>query len=253
MNANEMAQALEIYSDRIGSRASDGYEDVEISEFLNRAMEYYIVTILERISPTHRGLEESELRSWGLANLIKTGSGVPNATASDNITNGKFCDLANDVWFLIYETAFISALDCDDRPIEADVRPISHSQIKPFKRNFYKKPKVILNEDARVWRIAFSRLGTGYVSVLAPTNKRVELLEDPRIFTVTKYRYRYIKTPLPIVSTLMNTNNLLDSNQKNCELDEMTHRIIVDIAQAIVKGTTDRKEIANLIPFHMIR
>lgn len=248
MTANEMADALELRADRISSRGTEGYEDSEYSEILTTASEYYVLTVLEKLSPTRKGLEESELRAWGLANFIGSGSATPLPLEGTEITNGRYYTLKSDVWFIIHETADISALDCDDRQIEASVDPITHSQIKAFKRNFYKKPKVILNEDARVYRLASARVDDGETDLSARTVKRVEIIEDPREFTVTDYKYRYFKYIPEIV-----VDRSIISNQRNCIVDDMQHRVILDIAEAVMKGVTDRKQIANLIPFNMVR
>ena len=46
-----------------------------------------------------------------------------------------------------------------------------------------------------------------------------------KFFNITNYHIRYVKNPL-----LITVNRTTVANQRNCELDDSTHRVIVDIA-----------------------
>ena len=72
------------------------------------------------------------------------------------------------------------------------------------------------------------------------SRKRHELITDGT-FNINSYRMRYLKNPVDIVVDRTN------GNEVNCELDEFTHEVIVDIARDLMLEVVKEEKLENEI------
>lgn len=231
MTANEMANEVERILDRSSSFGSPGYEDFEITSVLNIAETLYIKKFYDELNNRKgKGFQEIEIRNQGLGALIKDAPSLtPSASQVGVITNsnvaGKFFDLPSDHMYTIYEECTIDKTECGTNiPIYAYIVPISHNEMQRFNWSKYKRPFYKSYGDARVWRSEFSRFVDGVNPAAPATAKRHELFTDGT-FNIVDYHMRYLKNPSQIV-----VDRTTPANQRNSELDESTHLIIVQMA-----------------------
>ena len=232
MTANEMANELELELDRSSSYGSPGYEDFELSSVLSKAVNFYVKKFYDELNNRKlKGFEETEIRDQGLGALIKDAPSLsPSASQAGVIINnnvtGKFFDLPSDHMYTIYEECVLDKVECgtENTPIIAYVIPIAHNEMQRFNGSKYKRPFFKPYGDARVWRTEFSRYTSGVNPSAPATVKRHELFTDGT-FNITTYHMRYLKNPSDIV-----VDRDTPANQRNCELDISTHRVIIEIA-----------------------
>lgn len=241
MTANEMADELELRLDRSYTYGSPGYEDFELSSVLNQAQSHYVKSCYsEKNNRKGYGFEETEVRNQGLAELLNSSVNPLSSDQTGVLTNGFYYDLPLDFMYTVYEEVEINAKDCNDNNIIADVKVVSHDEIRKLKGNKYKKPSVNIIEQ-RVWRVQYSRFVDTSSPIITATNKRHQLITDG-VFNIVKYKMNYLINP-PEINVDRNTIN----NQKSCILDESTHEVIIDIARDIMLGIVKEQKIANII------
>ena len=250
MTANQMANELELKLDRSDSFGSPGYEDFELSSVLTEATNFYVKKFYDEMNNRKgKGFEEIEIRNQGLAALVQDAASLPVSASqvgviSNNSLKGKFFDLPTDHMYTIFEECTIDKTECDTtNPIYAYVAIISHSEMQRFNWSKYKKPFYKSYGAGRVWRVEFSRQISGINPSAPATAKRHELLTDGT-FNIIAYHMRYLKNPSDIV---VDRNS--PGNQKNCELDESTHRVIVDIATDLMMQRVQEQKIQTVEPF----
>ena len=250
MTANQMANRLEYLVDRTSSAGSPGFEDVELSALLTKAMWQFIKqTISPLTNPKGQGIEESEIRNQGFSNLIAFKREATSIQTSDSLTNGYFVDLPTDFMYTLSEEVVTNTLKCNSLTtyVVCDVEVISHNDYMAQRNNPYRKPR-IKNDAGRVWRMQIGRTTDGE-DVLAldtsspdRTAKRHEIITDGN-FTIGAYKFRYLKYPPTIVVDFTTA-----TNQKNCILDDATHEPIIEIAADILRQATDRQTVRNAPP-----
>lgn len=252
MTANQMADELELKLDRSDSFGSPGYEDFELSSVLSEAQTLYVKKYFDELNNRKsKGFEEIEIRNQGLAALIKDAASCPVSASQVGIiengdVKGKFFDLPLDHMYTIYEQCTIDKLDCTTNPPTftiAYITIVSHSEILRFGWNKYKKPFAKTFGSARVWRGEYSRATSGILPSAPATAKRHELFTD-KTFNITNYHIRYVKNPELIV-----VNRTTPNNQRNCELDDSTHRVIVDIATDLMMNRVKEQKMQNIESF----
>jgi hypothetical protein len=231
MTANQMADEVERILDRSSSFGSPGYEDFEITSVLNIAETLYVKKFYDELNNRKgKGFQEIEIRNQGLGALIKDAPSLtPSASQVGVITNsnvvGKFFDLPSDHMYTIYEECKIDKIECGTTtPIYAYVVATSHNEMQRFNWSKYKRPYYKSYGDARVWRSEFSRFVDGVNPATPITAKRHEIFTDGT-FNILEYHMRYLKNPSQIV-----VDRTTPANQRNSELDESTHLIIVQMA-----------------------
>jgi hypothetical protein len=233
MTANEMANKLEFLLDRANSFGSPGYTDGELSFALSSAQIQYVKRFYNFKNNAHQtGFEETEARGQGLSALIQDSG--PLAVSNNQVgtlPNGTFYSLPEDFMFTIYELVFIDRPDCNGNPTEAGVKVVSHDEYSLFKGNYYKRP-FANNIHASVFRMYFNP-DSGL--------KRHEIITDGT-FSVNSYRMRYLKNPVDIT-----VNRQDPPSQVDCELDEFTHEVIVDIARDLMLETVKEQKLDNEI------
>lgn len=250
MTANQMADGVELILDRSSTFGSPGYEDFELSSVLNMAEVLYIKKFYDELNNRKgKGFQEIEIRNQGLGALIKDAPSLtPSASQVGVITNsnvvGKFFDLPSDHMYTIYEECVIDKTECgtEGTPIYAYVVPISHNEMQRFNWSKYKRPYFKSYGDARVWRSEFSRQVDGVSPTNPATAKRHELFTDGT-FNITTYHMRYIKNPKQIV-----VDRTTSTNQRNSELDESTHLVIVQMAADLMMERVKEQKMQIIEP-----
>jgi hypothetical protein len=231
MTANEMANLLDEKLDRVSSFGSPGYEDFDMSSVLTEAYHFYVKKFIDELNNRKgKGFQENEIRNQGLGGLISTAlSLTQSASQAGVLQNGKFYDLPMDHMYTVFEECTINKTDCKTNlPIRAYIKEMGYNEIQTFDKSKYKKPFYKVWGDARVWRFSYSRFESGYIPASSRTAKRHEIVTDGT-FNVTTYFMRYLKNPLPIV-----VDRTTPNNQRNCELDDSTHMVIVDTAMDLM-------------------
>ena len=166
MDANTMADELELLMDRSYSYGSPGYEDYELESVLNLSYWHYIKTYYDELNNQKKhGFEETELRGRGLGELIRATTLTPSTNQTGVIKNGVYYDLPQDFLVAIYEEVELNKLDCNNDNISGEVRRIAHNEINRLRTNKYKRPKSLTTE-AWVWRLHFSRQIDTYTSIV---------------------------------------------------------------------------------------
>jgi len=222
LTAADMKTEFLIGYDRVSNSAAPGYDNSEISLFLNKAQERIIKTRYRQLNKYREAFEQTEKRRKDFSELIRDavdGTGTLNTSISSNqngtLPNGTFFDLPADFMYSITER-IESDIVCNNVNKIIDVSPITHDEYNANKDNPFKKP---YSEAA--WRIDYSQEVVG-----AGQRKRHEIVTDGT-YSPLKYFLRYLKRPVEIdIDTAV-----------NCELDETVHREIVDVAVEIALET----------------
>jgi len=245
-----MADELELKLDRSDSFGSPGYEDFELSSVLSEAQTLYVKKYFDELNNRKsKGFEEIEIRNQGLAALVQDAASCPvSASQVGVITNpdvkGTFFDLPMDHMYTIYEQCTVDKNDCrNNQPIVGYVMVIAHNEMQRFNLSKYKKPYCKSYGMARIWRSEFSREISGADPSTPATAKRHELFTDGT-FNVVDYHIRYVKNPVSIV-----VDRNTPTNQINCELDESTHRVIMDIATDLMMNRVKEQKVQNIESF----
>tara|TARA_B110000259_G_scaffold165744_1_gene192800 strand:+ start:3430 stop:4152 length:723 start_codon:yes stop_codon:yes gene_type:complete len=225
MIAAEMQEEFLILYDKITNFDAPGYESDEISRFLSRAQERFVLHVYNPMGNKYlTGFEGTEKRRKDLSALVRNAELTSATLQAGSKSDGTFFELPTDFLYTIQEEADISSTDsCYSNSKGVEVKPITHDYYLKNKKNPYKKPYGEL-----IWRLDFSNNGTA---------KRHELVTDAAT-TVSKYKVRYIKKPIPIITATGITIEGV-TGISNCELSAITHRAIVDEAVAIAAGITN--------------
>ena len=250
MTANQMADELELKLDRSDSFGSPGYEDFELSSVLSEAQVLYVKKYFDELNNRKsKGFEEIEIRNQGFAALVKDAASCPASASQTGVivnpnVTGKFFDLPLDHMYTIYEECTLDKNDCTtNQPVVAYIVAIGHNEMQRFNWSKYKKPFCASHGLARVWRSEFSRVTSGILPSAPATNKRHELFTDGT-FNIVTYHIRYVKNPANIV---VDRNN--PTNARKCELDDSTHRVIIDIATDLMMNRVKEQKMQNIESF----
>jgi len=250
MTANEMADMLEEKLDRADSFGSPGYEDFDLSSVLTEAQQLYVKKFVDEVNNRkQKGFEETEIRNQGLSALVKDANNLSASAdqagvlVNNNVT-GKFYDLPSDHMYTIYEECTIDKTECDtNNSIIGWVMVVAHNEMQRFNWSKYKKPFYRPNGDCRVWRSEFSRETSALNPGDTETAKRHELFTDGT-FNVTNYHIRYVKNPENI-----RVDRAVPDDQRNCELDESTHVVIVGIATDLMLQRVKEQKVQTIENF----
>jgi hypothetical protein len=228
MTAAEMREEFLILYDKITNFDAPGYEDDEISRFLSRAQERLVLHLYNPLSNKFiTGFEGSEKRRKDLSELMRNANLTQanvSATQTGVKPNGQFFDLPSDFLYAVSEEVLTASTTACFNGNTIEVKPIAHDEYTKNIKSPFKKPYKDL-----VWRMDFSRATVG------ANPKRHELITDGT-YTVATYSLRYLRRPQPIIAGSGPIEGL--AGPLNCELDEITHRAIIDEAVAIASGVT---------------
>lgn len=244
MTANEMWLLVLVEYEKLNSAGAPGIQEGQANIILTNAQFHYVHTrITAVLNLKKEGLEETEIRMQGLSPLIASASISAFTSNTENLPNGVFAELPLNFMYTIWERCVIDKIDCEtDENADLPVFVISHNEFNRSRNNPFKKP-YFNGTEGLVWRIAYNRTNTGFNSqtttstngyefITGQTGKKHELITDG-VFNVTDYNLRYLRIPKPIKVDLINFVNPV--NMQNSELDESTHRAIVDIAVLMLK------------------
>jgi hypothetical protein len=231
MTSIEMKKEFLIGYDKVANLEAPGYEDSEISYFLTKAQENFILSYINPDNKYRESFEETEKTKKYFSNLVQpsvNNSGTIKTSVSTNQLgkiddNSVIYDLPSDHWLTIAEWAITN----DACRIRKDVEPITHDEYNANAYNPFKKPN-----SRRIWRLDLTTVNG---------RNRHELIKGDN-YTITEYHVRYIKKPNQIVVDSVNTSNNID-----CELHESAHRRIVDEAIKLALETSEERRLGSFV------
>jgi hypothetical protein len=223
MDANEMRYEFFVLYDEITSLGAPGYTDREVGVILSKSEEIFVTT----------GYDKEDEKGRKNFSELKRNSAItsPSSSQTGIKPNGVFYDLPTDCLYIISEDASVTSSVACVNGNRYNIIPITEDEYNIDVKNPFKKPFAEFG-DGKIWRLDFSRETVG-------TNpKRVELITDGT-FDISTYNLRYLRRPQGIIPF---TNDGTTTVQVNSELDEITHRPIIDIAVRIATSTTKPQE-----------
>lgn len=204
-------------SARFGSTDNPGtieLDEYEKSLLLTKSQEDLTIELYTGRNPMGTSFEETEEMRRYLSKIVKEAKLEPITTSSDKPlgidSNSKFFTLPADLWFITYESVWISDGKCESMKT-MDVYPVTQDEYHKIKRNPFRGAN-----SRRSLRLDLS-------------DRVVEIVSK---YTVTEYYLRYLRKLQPIV--LVNLGNDQDiegvSTVSECELPETLHQRILDRA-----------------------
>lgn len=231
MTVNEFSNEFDIAYNSIATNSAPGLDLYEKSVYLTRAQ---LELVNQYFNPNgnkyNDGFEQSLKRRNDLNELVKGALSVTEVSSDDGLEdNSQFFKVLDEVYMIIQEKAYVTSSDtCVDKSY-INAKPITHDEYNQQKDNPFKEP-----DASVVWRLDYYTSGS---------NKVVELISP---YTITKYKYRYIKYPSPIVLTDFDTafpgeSLTIDgvAISQTCALSESIHREILN--RAVELATADYK------------
>jgi hypothetical protein len=223
MTSNEMQYEFNVLYDKISSAGSPGYTDKEVGVLLTKAQQTY----LQEIFDPYKSFEETEKRRKDFGLLKHPFTGTLSTSQTGIHTNGYLYELPTDVLYVVQEEAVITASGTCYNGTTVKIKPVTEDEYNLNIKNPYRKP----SPAHLVWRMDFNNPNDLQVP-------RHELITDGT-FTITTYRGRYLKNPQDIVPY---NNDGTTTAAVNCELPEIAHRPIVDIAVRMATAITNPPE-----------
>jgi len=198
-------------TDNPGTIELDEYEK---SLLLTKSQEDLTIELYTGRNSMGTSFEETEEMRRYLSKIVKEAKLEPITTSSDKPlgidSNSKFFTLPADLWFITYESVWISDGKCESMKT-MDVYPVTQDEYHKIKRNPFRGAN-----DRRALRLDLS---DGVVEIVSK-------------YTVTEYYLRYLRRLQPII--LINLGNDQDiegvSTVSECELPETLHQRILDRA-----------------------
>lgn len=229
MTVQEFSNEFDIAYNGIASNSAPPIDLYEKSVYLTRAQLEIINNYFNpRGNKYQQGFEDSNKRRADLRELIRTGISTTIVNSEMGISdNSQFFRIPNNTYLIIQEKAKVLSTDkCVDGNY-IKIKPKSHDEFNSLENNPFKKP-----DKNTIWRLDyFSQSGN---------NKNVELISP---YTITEYRFRYLKYPDPIILVDLQTeypNESLtidgQSNVQTCKLGESVSREILNRAVELATG-----------------
>ena len=230
-----MQYEFELGFDRILSGDAPEYQDAEISVFLTKAQQKFINTKYSfKGNKNQEGFEFTEKRRKDLNELMSNTTVSISVVTSDNKPTGAFFDLPADFMWAVNEEADVSYIDCGGVIVQrrVSVSPIREDEYNGVIKNPFKKPCA-----KKVLRMDFSSNGT---------TKRHELIAETNT-SVINYYVRYLRYPQPIITAELTNGRTVEgqTGPLDCELNESTHRDIIDLAIEIALETVEDKRLQS--------
>lgn len=175
MTAEALSREFNILWDNIESGAAPAVDEYEKSIFLTIAQESLVLkyySLFDRNEYARRALEQ----------IVKAGSLISTTTPTsvDPLdTNSVFYELPSDLWLMLHEHAIVNTKQVPVIPISLDD---FNAQIKnPFRKPYNKF----------IWRL----------DVTDNTSPKSRLAELICPSTITKYSFRYLEEPTPVITS----------------------------------------------------
>jgi hypothetical protein len=222
MTITEFNNEFDIHYNAIASNSAPGLDPYEKSVFLTKAQLEIIKDYYNPLGNKYKkGFENSEKRRTDLKELVINHNSTTTVTSTTSglSSDSKFFVIPNDVFLIVYETATVTTDDCFvDKQVT--VVPKTHDEYNIQIDNPFKQP-----HKNKIWRLDISKIAS---------NKVVELISP---YVITKYQFRYIKYPAPIIladlsATFPGEGLSIDgiTIPQTCALDQSIHREILDRA-----------------------
>ena len=235
MTTTEFKNEFLIGYDKITNYDAPGYLDDEISVFLTQSQERFIKTRYNAFgNKYHKGFEQNEKRRKELNNLISRHEVVSNTNTFSNHPYGHIVGYPDDFMWAIEESAENTSLCSDSKRVR--IIPITHDQYTININNPFKKP-----EPGLWWRMEIE-------STIA--TRRVEIITDTNFAQTDTFTYylRYLRLPSPIIVSDISPLTIDGiSAQTECELNNETHREIIDGAIIIALENTEEKRLQTKV------
>jgi hypothetical protein len=222
MTTVEFDKQFDIFYDNLASNGAPGINRYEKSVFFTKAQDDLVRSIYSPFNQQQKGFEGDENRRTELKALIKSYSvaaslGTPALDPRRIDDNSTFFIVPEDLYYILQEEITVSSTDSCVNGKKIRVIPTTHDDYNISKKNPFRKP----NKE-RAWRIDY----VGSVEIISP-------------YTITEYKMRYLKKPLPIILTDFENDPELQGMgltveglnvTTECELEQEFHRNILDRA-----------------------
>jgi hypothetical protein len=223
MTTKEFSNEFDIYYNSIATNAAPGIDLYEKSVYLTKAQLEIVKNYFNPVGNKYKtGFEGSTKRRNDLNELVKGTTSTIEITSTNGISdNSQFFRIENEAFLIIQEQAKVSSTDKCVNGKYIKVVPKTHDEYETQKDNPFKQP-----DKSIVWRLDYYSQQGGA--------KNIELIPA---YTVTEYKYRYVKYPEPIILTNLTTafsgeGLTVDgvSTEQTCKLSKSIHREILDRA-----------------------
>ena len=226
MTTQEFSLEFDLLYNNISSNQAPGLTEYEKSIFLTQAQEEIAIGLYEgKYGESFEGTEE--MRTY-LNPLIL------NKVYNEIVNNE--CDLPEDYWYMVYESALISdpSFNCKDSDghttnyKEVYVYPVTLDTLYKTKESPFRGPN-----SRRILRVYTSDFNVSD-STTSSSNKTVHLYSK---YPIVEYRIKYLRKPVPIILEDLPNGLTIDGKTKKteCELSETLHRIILRKAVELAK------------------
>lgn len=202
---------------RFGSTDNPGtieLDEYEKSLLLTKSQEDLVIELYSGRNLIGTSFEETEEMRRYLSKLVKEAKLEPITTSNNKPlgidSNSKFFTLPVDLWFITYESVWISDGKCESMKT-MDVYPVTQDEYHKIKRNPFR--------GANSRRSLRLDLSDGIVEIVSK-------------YTVTEYYLRYLRKLQPIVLVNLDDEQSIEgvSTVSECELPEILHQRILDRA-----------------------
>jgi hypothetical protein len=232
MTTLEFSNEFDIYFNSIATNAAPSIDLYEKSVYLTKAQLEIVKNYFNpRGNKYQTGFEGSTKRRNDLNELLKGAKSTIVIASTNGISDdSQFFRIENETFLIVQEQAKVSSSDkcVDGKYIK--VVPKTHDEYEEQKDSPFKKP-----DKSVIWRLDYYSQQGG--------SKNIELIPA---YTVTEYKYRYIKYPEPIVLTDLNTEFTGEglsvdgvSIAQTCKLSKSIHREILDRAVELALSDYD--------------
>ena len=172
-------ELFKIFYDKVDSNSYKNFEPFEIDVFLNTAQLRVIKNHADPINKLYPGLEKNSKRTRDLDYLIKNYQVVPNPFSPENKNHnnnfrGNFCNIPEEVLYIVNEEYEVSYNDCLRR---INVIPTTHDRYNKIIKNPFQEPN-----SEECLRLPYN-------------SNRVEIISNIQIGTPLSYIMRYYKYP----------------------------------------------------------
>ena len=217
MTISEFSNQFDILYNNITSNQAPGLSEYEKSVFLTRAQDYLVTSIYDGNidGNSFEGTEEmaryiEQLTTQIIINTFTQGSGITSYSV--------FASLPSNLWFIVYESAFIQSTNpgCLTNGKEVLVTPVTHDQFNKIEKNPFRGASI-----NRVLRIS--------------SQNKSELISK---YPITQYKIRYIRNSNPIILEDLSQYGLTIKGQSQAmtsELNNVLHNVILDKAVALAQ------------------